>query len=48
MEWYNDCEYKCDNCGVVFKCYFADDEGSTEFCPNCTRRNIEPIEEEEE
>jgi|GEM_PF-2889984 len=48
MEWYNDCEYKCDDCEVTFKAYCTEDVRDVSFCPYCASRNIEPIDEREE
>lgn len=44
MEWYNDGEWICENCDIVFKVYVKDDEMDMNFCPICGGR-IECVEE---
>lgn len=31
MNWYNDGEYKCNDCETVFKVYYKNDEGEVNF-----------------
>lgn len=46
--WYNEGAFKCEDCDIIFKAYFLNDEGTTSFCPNCSSRNITDFEEDEE
>lgn len=48
MNWYNDGEYKCNDCETVFKVYYKNDEGEVNFCSNCNSRDIEPMDDETE
>lgn len=43
MSWYNDGEYRCNDCDSIFKIYY---KGDVNFCPNCTSRDIELMDDE--
>lgn len=46
MEWINDCEFKCNDCDTIFKVYYRENGGDTNFCPNCASRDFDELEEQ--
>jgi len=43
----NDDTYKCSDCEEEFQ-VFSKSGSTTNFCPSCASRDIEPIDEEDE
>lgn len=45
--WFNDNEYKCKTCEVIFKSYALGDTNDVNFCPYCGSRDLDYFEEDE-
>jgi len=46
--WVNDCILRCTKCNSIVKCYFLNEYGETNFCPNCASNKLEELEIEHE